>query len=52
MRQSTVYVARRRDRLIASLSLQTKKPWAIDTKYFAACKRALYLTGMAVHPDL
>ncbi len=28
------------------------KPWAIDTAYFTAAKKPLYLTGMAVHPNL
>ena len=51
MRTSSVYVARYRGRLIATLTLGTKKPWAIDKKYFSASKRPLYLTAMAVHPD-
>ncbi len=51
MRNSTVYVARHRGRLIATLTLRTQKPWAIDKKYFAASQRPLYLTGMAVSPD-
>jgi GNAT superfamily N-acetyltransferase len=51
MRRSTVYVARHRGRLIATLTLGTRKPWAIDKKYFAASKRPLYLTSMAVSPD-
>ena len=51
MRTSTVYVARSRDRLIATLTLSTRKPWAIDKKYFQESKRPLYLTGMAVSPD-
>ncbi|MGD0302746.1 MAG: GNAT family N-acetyltransferase [Bryobacteraceae bacterium] len=51
MRTSTVYVARRRGRLIATLALSTKKPWAIDKKYFSASRRPLYLTSMAVAPD-
>lgn len=38
-------------RIIAALRLATKKPWAIDTKYFSLAKMPLYLTGMAVHPD-
>ncbi|HTT63676.1 MAG TPA: GNAT family N-acetyltransferase [Bryobacteraceae bacterium] len=38
-------------RIVATLRLATKKPWAIDTAYFTAAKRPLYLTGMAVHPD-
>jgi GNAT superfamily N-acetyltransferase len=38
-------------RIVGTLRLATKKPWAIDTAYFTAAKRPLYLTGMAVHPD-
>jgi len=51
MRMSSVYVARHRNRLIATLSLSTRKPWAIDKKYFSASRRPLYLTSMAVGPD-
>jgi GNAT superfamily N-acetyltransferase len=52
MRTSRVYVARRKSRLIATLRLTTRKPWAIDTKYFTPCSRPLYLLSMAVAPDL
>jgi len=38
-------------RIVGTLRLATKKPWAIDTAYFTAANRPLYLTGMAVHPD-
>lgn len=49
---SRILIARtKRGRIIATLRLATKKPWAIDTSYFIAVKRPLYLTGMAVHPD-
>lgn len=51
MRTSRVFVMRRRDELIATLCLATRKPWAIDTTYFTACKRPLYLTDMAVAPS-
>jgi GNAT superfamily N-acetyltransferase len=51
MRMSSVYVARLSNRLIATLSLSTRKPWAIDKKYFSASRRPLYLTSMAVGPD-
>lgn len=50
MRISTVYVARIRRRLIATLALSTRKPWAIDKKYFKGSQRPLYLTSMAVEP--
>ncbi len=52
MRHAVVYIARKRNRLIATLTLCTKKPWAIDRKYFSKCNRPLYLTSMAVAPDL
>jgi GNAT superfamily N-acetyltransferase len=38
--------------IIATLRLATKKPWAIDKDYFAAVRRPLYLTDMAVVPGL
>ena len=44
-------IARKGRAIVAVLHLQTKKPWAIDIKYFAPVPRALYLVGMAVHPD-
>jgi ribosomal protein S18 acetylase RimI-like enzyme len=51
MRISKVYVARHRSCLIATLTLSTRKPWAIDTKYFSQGQRPLYLTSMAVSPE-
>ena len=51
MKRGTVYVARDRHELIATLTLSTRKPWAIDTKYFSASKQPLYLTGMEVSPE-
>jgi GNAT superfamily N-acetyltransferase len=38
--------------IIATLRLATKKPWAIDKDYFAGVRRPLYLTDMAVVPEL
>lgn len=49
---SHVLVAHRRTRIVATLRLATKKPWAIDLKYFSPVPRALYLHDMAVAPDL
>jgi GNAT superfamily N-acetyltransferase len=51
MKTATVYTARDRNRLIATVTLSTRKPWAIDKKYFSASTLPLYLTAMAVHPD-
>lgn len=47
-----VLVARVGKRIVATLTLATRKPWAIDRTYFTDCQRPLYLTNMAVLPDL
>ena len=36
--------------IVGTFRLGTKKPWAIDTTYFADVPRPLYLTDMAVAP--
>ena len=46
-----ILVARANRRIVGTLRLATKKPWAIDTACFTAVGRPLYLTGMAVHPE-
>lgn len=51
LRTGSVLIARSRGRLIATLRLATKKPWAIDVSYFTPCVRPLYLTAMAVAPN-
>jgi GNAT superfamily N-acetyltransferase len=48
---SRFLVARSNHRIIGTLRLATKKPWAIDTAYFTPASQPLYLTGMAVHPS-
>ncbi len=50
MEHNRVLVARDGDRLVGTLSLVTKKPWAIDPAYFTAVRRPLYLLNMAVDP--
>jgi GNAT superfamily N-acetyltransferase len=52
MRTSKVFMAHHRRKLVATLRLSTKKPWAIDRSHFSASKRPLYLLSMAVAPDL
>ena len=47
---SHVIVAREDDAIVGTLTLQSKKPWAIDVTHFSACRRALYLVNMAVEP--
>jgi ribosomal protein S18 acetylase RimI-like enzyme len=51
LRHSVVYVATRRNKIIATLALCTKKPWAIDPKYFSKCRKPVYLVSMAVAPE-
>ncbi|MBZ5556017.1 MAG: GNAT family N-acetyltransferase [Acidobacteriia bacterium] len=49
MRESRVFVARdAAGRIIATLRLTAKKPFAIDRAYFTQVKRPLYLLDMAV----
>ncbi|HTX75032.1 MAG TPA: GNAT family N-acetyltransferase [Terracidiphilus sp.] len=51
IRNWNVYIARYRGRLIASLALQGKKPWAIDRSYLTPGRKPLFLTRMAVDPQ-
>ena len=50
-RRMRVFVGSHQSRIAVTLSLQTRKPWAIDPKYFAPCDRPIYLTNMAVLPE-
>lgn len=50
MTRGNIYIARQRGKLIAALTLSTRKPWAIDKKYFHPSEKPLYLTAMQVHP--
>ncbi len=52
LRTSSVFVTRRRGRIVATFRLTTKKPWAIDRAYFTNVARPLYLLSLAVAPDL
>lgn len=51
MRRATVFVARDKSGIFATLHLTTKKPWAIDVDYFTECETPLYLIAMAVSPE-
>jgi len=51
MRNSQIFVVRERAEIQASFRLTTRKPWAIDTSYFAESDRPLYLLSMAVAPS-
>jgi GNAT superfamily N-acetyltransferase len=48
IQQGGVFVARQRGRIVGTLRLATRKPWAIDPAYFTHVPRPLYLTDMAV----
>jgi GNAT superfamily N-acetyltransferase len=52
MRHSRVLVAKKGPKIVGTLRLATKKPWAIDVSYFTPVKKALYLTSMAVTPKM
>ena len=52
IRNKHVVVARKGEHIVGTLILQTKKPWAIDVSYFTPVKKSLYLTGMAVLPEM
>lgn len=52
MRESTIWLARRGALVVATFRMSTTKPWAIDRSYFAKSAQPLYLTDMAVRPDL
>jgi ribosomal protein S18 acetylase RimI-like enzyme len=52
LKTARVLVLRRGPSIVATVTLATKKPWAIDLAYFTAVPKALYLHAMAVAPEL
>src|SRR4051812_29668747 len=52
LRHAEVWIGRRANKVLGTFRLATKKPWATDKSYFTDCKRPIYLTNMAVHPDV
>jgi GNAT superfamily N-acetyltransferase len=52
LRQSKVFIAWRGTEAVGTFRLSTRKPWAIDRSYFTDCERPIYLTSMAVRPQL
>lgn len=49
---SKVLIASSGNKLLGTLRLTTRKPWAIDVAYFTKVDQPLYLVDMAVHPDV
>jgi GNAT superfamily N-acetyltransferase len=50
LKSSRVLIARRRGKIIGTLRMETKKPWAIDLTYFTTVARAVYLHDVDVDP--
>jgi len=52
IKSSRVLVLRERRKIVATLRLTTRRPWAIKPEPFTQVKRPLYLVDMAVMPDV
>lgn len=52
MRASHVLVARRDGVIVGTVRLAVAQQWAIDSDSFTPAKRALYVLGLAVAPDV
>jgi GNAT superfamily N-acetyltransferase len=52
LRISQVWLALRGRAAVATFRLSTRKPWAIDASYFTRSTRPVYLTDMAVRPEV
>ncbi len=45
-----VLIATQAGLIVGTLTLSTRKPWAIDPAYFTKAKTPIYLTSMAIDP--
>ena len=52
LNSSRVLIATRDGRIVGELRMATKKPWAIDLKYFTPVAKAVYLHDVNVDPRL
>lgn len=52
MRATGFLIARKGRKIVATLCLVTRKPWAIDLRYFRKSRKPLHLVAMAVAPAL
>ena len=50
MKYAEVLLAKSRGKIVGTLRLAAKKPWAIDVNYFTPVACAIYLLDMAVAP--
>lgn len=51
LRNALLFAGLHRGEVVATLRLATKKPWAIDLKYFSKVQCPFYLTSMAIAPE-
>src|SRR4051794_25577240 len=49
---SRVFVETDASGIVGTFKLGTRKPWAIDVRYFTSVAKPLYLQSMAVRPEL
>ena len=52
LKSSRVLIATRHRRIIGALRMETKKPWAVDLRYFTPVAKAVYLHDVNVNPQL
>ena len=52
MRDAKIWIALRGTSIVGTFRLSSTRPWAIDRSYFAPSTSPVYLTDMAVRPDL
>jgi GNAT superfamily N-acetyltransferase len=52
LKSSRTLVATRLGRIVGTVRMETKKPWAIDLSYFTPVSQAVYLHNVDVHPEL
>jgi GNAT superfamily N-acetyltransferase len=51
LKSSRVLVAHQQRKIIGTIRMETKKPWAIDLRYFTPVCKAVYLHDVDVAPD-
>jgi GNAT superfamily N-acetyltransferase len=52
LRSSKILVASRHGHIVGALRMETKKPWAVDLRYFTPVTKAVYLHDVNVDPRL
>jgi ribosomal protein S18 acetylase RimI-like enzyme len=52
LRSSKILVASRHGQIVGALRMETKKPWAVDLRYFTPVRKAVYLHDVNVDPRL